>query len=157
MQNHSLRARIIAVLSPRRMPGPRWFLQAGSYQAGKQVPSVVAGLLTLLFIHLRRNIRSRSKGGKGLDFFPLKDSYGTLQLVVSDGVTDQTQALMRDIPAESTVLVEGTVVERPPNQKRAVRTFSHIPTHSGPQPPNLRLCLLMILVISNQEVISRSR
>lgn len=33
---------------------------------------------------------------------------------------------MRDVPAESTVLVEGVVIERPPNQKRPVRTSSHI-------------------------------
>ncbi|KAJ3534202.1 hypothetical protein NM688_g7172 [Phlebia brevispora] len=58
------------------------------------------------------------KVGKGFYFFPLKDSYGTIQLVLSGGVSPGTLDLMRDTPAESTVLVEGIVNERPANQKR---------------------------------------
>lgn len=69
-----------------------------------------------------------------------------MQLVASGGVPEETLAVMRDTPAESTVLVEGVVIERPPNQKRPVRTFSHIPTHSGPQALQYVSMLLMILV-----------
>ena len=89
---------------------------------------------------------ARSKAGKSIYFFPLRDAYGTVQLVVSDGVSDETLALMRDTPGESTVLIEGVVIERPPNQKRPVRTFSHISTHSGPHTPQHTSTLLMILV-----------
>ncbi|KAF7301463.1 hypothetical protein MIND_00711700 [Mycena indigotica] len=52
------------------------------------------------------------KGGKNLSFFPLRDSLGTTQLVVNN------QPSFSDVPIESTVLVQGTVVARPMNAKR---------------------------------------
>ncbi|KAI0699409.1 hypothetical protein BC835DRAFT_1405134 [Cytidiella melzeri] len=58
------------------------------------------------------------KVGKAFYFFPLRDSYGTLQLVVQSDADSEMLALMRDIPVESTVLVQGTVHERPSHQKR---------------------------------------
>ncbi|KAI0347317.1 hypothetical protein BDW22DRAFT_1387456 [Trametopsis cervina] len=58
------------------------------------------------------------KVGKGFYFFPLKDSYGTVQLVVQSDADPDMLALMRDVPVESTVVVEGVVHERPSNQKR---------------------------------------
>ncbi|GJE84606.1 aspartyl-tRNA synthetase [Phanerochaete sordida] len=58
------------------------------------------------------------KVGKGFYFYPLKDPHGTVQLVVPATVGAETLELMRNIPVESTVLVEGLVSERPQNQKR---------------------------------------
>lgn len=58
------------------------------------------------------------KVGKTLYFYPLKDPHGTLQLVVPSTVGAETFELMRNIPVESTVVVEGVVSERPPKQKR---------------------------------------
>ncbi|KAF7331803.1 AA-TRNA-LIGASE-II domain-containing protein [Mycena kentingensis (nom. inval.)] len=52
------------------------------------------------------------KGGKHLSFYPLRDSSGTTQLVA-----DNLPSLA-DVPVESTVLVQGTVVARPPAARR---------------------------------------
>ncbi|KAF7313620.1 AA-TRNA-LIGASE-II domain-containing protein [Mycena chlorophos] len=52
------------------------------------------------------------KGGKHLSFFPLRDSRGTTQLVANN------QPSLSAVPVESTVLVQGTVVARPPNARR---------------------------------------
>ncbi|RDB23225.1 Aspartate--tRNA ligase, mitochondrial [Hypsizygus marmoreus] len=56
--------------------------------------------------------------GKLVSFYPLKDSYGTTQLIVnhSEGATDLSA--LAKIPVESTVLIEGTVLLRPPNARR---------------------------------------
>lgn len=62
----------------------------------------------------------RSKVGKTLYFYPLKDSRGTIQLVVSSDVDAEVFERMRSIPVESTVLIQGTVSERPAKQKRPV-------------------------------------
>ncbi|KAG6911637.1 hypothetical protein DXG01_007887 [Tephrocybe rancida] len=60
--------------------------------------------------------------GKRMSFYPLKDSYGTTQLVVdhSEGAPDLSA--LAKLPIESTVLVEGTVLLRPPNARRPVPT-----------------------------------
>lgn len=58
------------------------------------------------------------KVGKELYFFPLKDSHGTVQLVVPSEVGKETLELISSVPVESTVLVQGTVSERPSKQKR---------------------------------------
>ncbi|EKM59710.1 uncharacterized protein PHACADRAFT_250385 [Phanerochaete carnosa HHB-10118-sp] len=61
------------------------------------------------------------KVGKALYFYPLKDPHGTIQLAVSSAVGGgETLELMRSIPVESTVIIEGVVSERPPKQKRAL-------------------------------------
>ncbi|KAF8633685.1 hypothetical protein AX15_001293 [Amanita polypyramis BW_CC] len=54
-----------------------------------------------------------------MSFFPLKDSYGTTQLIVShsEGRPDLAAALA-GVPVESTVLIEGTVLMRPENAMR---------------------------------------
>ncbi|KAI0080743.1 aspartyl-tRNA synthetase [Panus rudis PR-1116 ss-1] len=59
------------------------------------------------------------KIAKKLSFFPLRDSHGTTQLVVH--VKDASDPLLniRNIPSESTVLIEGIVNSRPENQRRA--------------------------------------
>ncbi|KAG5730000.1 Aspartyl-tRNA synthetase [Termitomyces sp. T112] len=56
--------------------------------------------------------------GKRMSFYPLKDSYGTTQLIVdhSEGAPDLSA--LAKIPVESSVLIEGTVLLRPPNARR---------------------------------------
>ncbi|KAJ7699863.1 tRNA synthetases class II-domain-containing protein [Mycena rosella] len=58
------------------------------------------------------------KGGKLLSFFPLKDSLGTTQLVVHHPEVAPNQPSLSDVPVESAVLIEGTVLGRPPAAKR---------------------------------------
>lgn len=58
------------------------------------------------------------KGGKLLSFFPLKDSLGTIQLVVNHPEVPPDQPSLSDVPVESAVLIEGTVLARPPAAKR---------------------------------------
>ncbi|KAJ7179338.1 hypothetical protein C8R46DRAFT_1211911 [Mycena filopes] len=59
------------------------------------------------------------KGGKLLSFFPLKDSLGTTQLVVNHPEDAPNQPSLSDVPVESSVLIEGTVLARPPSAKRS--------------------------------------
>lgn len=62
------------------------------------------------------------KVSKKLSFFDIRDSHGTTQLVVdsrSCGVDVLSE--MRNVPEESTVLVEGSVRRRPAAQQRDVR------------------------------------
>ncbi|KAJ7781480.1 tRNA synthetases class II-domain-containing protein [Mycena metata] len=59
------------------------------------------------------------KGGKLLSFFPLKDSLGTTQLVVNHPEDAPNQPSLADVPVESSVLIEGTVLARPPSAKRS--------------------------------------
>lgn len=71
-----------------------------------------------------------SKLSKSLSFFPLRDSYGTTQLVVHtpsgdpppDGDVQRSNPLtdLARIPVESTVLVQGHVLLRPEKQRRPV-------------------------------------
>ncbi|KAM5535695.1 hypothetical protein V8D89_010682 [Ganoderma adspersum] len=63
----------------------------------------------------------KGKVSKKLSFFGLRDSYGTTQLV-ADARTlgPELLASMRDVPEESTVLVEGVVRERPSSQQRNI-------------------------------------
>ncbi|PFH52689.1 hypothetical protein AMATHDRAFT_74143 [Amanita thiersii Skay4041] len=51
--------------------------------------------------------------GKHMSFFPLKDSYGTTQLIVN-----HTHINLADVPIQSTVLVQGTVLLRPKSARR---------------------------------------
>ena len=68
---------------------------------------------------------ARRKVSKKLSFFGLRDSCGTTQLV-ADARTlgPELLASIRDIPEESTVLVEGVVRERPSSQQRDVGAIS---------------------------------
>ncbi|KAJ7228879.1 tRNA synthetases class II-domain-containing protein [Mycena pura] len=59
------------------------------------------------------------KGGKHLSFFPLRDSLGITQLVVNHPEGEANQPSLADVPVESTVLIEGTVLARPPAAKRS--------------------------------------
>ncbi|KAI0370230.1 hypothetical protein BV20DRAFT_1019264 [Pilatotrama ljubarskyi] len=63
----------------------------------------------------------KGKVSKKLSFFGIRDSYGTTQLVV-DSRTCGPDVLvaMREVPEESTVLVEGVVRQRPESQRRDV-------------------------------------
>ncbi|GLB33583.1 putative tRNA synthetases class II (D, K and N) [Lyophyllum shimeji] len=60
--------------------------------------------------------------GKLMSFYPLKDSYGITQLIVhhSEGATDLSA--LAKVPVESTVLIEGTVLLRPPSARRPGHT-----------------------------------
>jgi len=53
-----------------------------------------------------------------LSFFPLKDSLGTIQLIVNHPEVAGNQPSLSDVPVESTVLIEGTVLARPPAARR---------------------------------------
>jgi aspartyl-tRNA synthetase len=53
-----------------------------------------------------------------MSFFPLKDSYGTTQLIVDH--SDEGRPALADVPVESTVLIQGTVCMRPENARRPV-------------------------------------
>ena len=48
-----------------------------------------------------------------------------MQLVAPSKVGPETLEFMASVPVESTVLVEGTVSERPTNQKRPVSHFRY--------------------------------
>ncbi|KAJ7368073.1 tRNA synthetases class II-domain-containing protein [Mycena albidolilacea] len=58
------------------------------------------------------------KGGKLLSFFPLKDSLGTTQLIVNHPEVAGNQPSLSDVPVESSVLIEGTVLPRPQSARR---------------------------------------
>ncbi|KAI9001243.1 hypothetical protein BD414DRAFT_474078 [Trametes punicea] len=63
----------------------------------------------------------RGKVSKKLSFFGIRDCYGTTQLVVDARICGtEILAAMRDVPEESTVLVEGIVRQRPQSQRREV-------------------------------------
>jgi hypothetical protein len=58
---------------------------------------------------------------KSFSFFPLKDSYGTTQLVVyRDQATVKNLAALSAVPPESVVLIQGRVRSRPNHSKRSV-------------------------------------
>ncbi|KAF8076161.1 tRNA synthetases class II-domain-containing protein [Lyophyllum atratum] len=56
--------------------------------------------------------------GKLMSFYPLKDSYGTTQLIVHHSEGDTDLSALAKVPVESTVLIEGTVLLRPPSARR---------------------------------------
>ncbi|KAF9816310.1 hypothetical protein IEO21_04175 [Rhodonia placenta] len=58
------------------------------------------------------------KVNKKLSFFSLRDPYGTVQLVVSGNSDPMALSKMRDVPPESTVLVQGVVKMRAKGQQR---------------------------------------
>ena len=62
------------------------------------------------------------KASRTLSFFPLKDSYGTTQLVVyRDPANVDKFAALSAVPPESVVLIQGRVRSRPVHSKRTVR------------------------------------
>ncbi|KAJ7638608.1 tRNA synthetases class II-domain-containing protein [Roridomyces roridus] len=63
-------------------------------------------------------LQPERKGGKHLSFFPLRDSFGTTQLIVNHPEVPGNQLSLSQVPPESTVLIEGTVLPRPPNAQR---------------------------------------
>lgn len=73
--------------------------------------------------------------GKLVSFFPLKDSYGTTQLILNHSQGFPELSALKDVPIESSVLIEGTVLLRPQEAKRPVCLlfmfyFSHVSHHS---------------------------
>ncbi|KZT12950.1 uncharacterized protein LAESUDRAFT_22275 [Laetiporus sulphureus 93-53] len=58
------------------------------------------------------------KVNKELSFFNLRDPYGTLQLVVAANTCGEALSRMRDIPTESTVLLQGLVKARTEDHRR---------------------------------------
>ena len=63
---------------------------------------------------------------KHRSFIPLKDAHGTTQLLIDAEKYPQLAGLP-DLPPESVIHVEGTVVARPEMQRRPVRSLSGIP------------------------------
>jgi len=64
-----------------------------------------------------------SKVSKTLSFFPIKDSYGTTQLVVQrNPQEDDPLRALSDVPVESAVLIQGHVRLRPNGARRAEST-----------------------------------
>lgn len=58
--------------------------------------------------------------GRLASFFPLKDSYGTTQLIVNHSQGFAELSALADVPIESSVLIEGTVLLRPQEARRKV-------------------------------------
>ncbi|KAL0949568.1 hypothetical protein HGRIS_009617 [Hohenbuehelia grisea] len=57
--------------------------------------------------------------GKLVSFLPLKDSHGTTQLIIDHQRPEAEQLhALSDLPPESVVVIEGTVLLRPPNARR---------------------------------------
>jgi aspartyl-tRNA synthetase len=55
-----------------------------------------------------------------MSFYPLKDSYGITQLIVNH---DASLSALAKLPVESAVLIEGTVLLRPPTARRPVSDY----------------------------------
>lgn len=55
-----------------------------------------------------------------MSFYPLKDSYGVTQLIVNH---DAGLSAFANLPVESAVLIEGTVLLRPPTARRPVSDY----------------------------------
>ena len=55
-----------------------------------------------------------------MSFHPLKDSYGTTQLIVNH---DAGLSALASLPVESVVLIEGTVLLRPLTARRPVSDY----------------------------------
>lgn len=66
-----------------------------------------------------------SRKGRLASFFPLKDSYGTTQLIVNHSQGTEVSALA-DVPTESSVLIEGTVLLRPQDARRQVASYHSV-------------------------------
>ena len=58
-------------------------------------------------------------------FVPLKDAHGTTQLLI-DAEKHPQLAGLSDLPPESVIHVEGTVLARPATQRRPVRASTRI-------------------------------
>lgn len=64
------------------------------------------------------------KTHKSFSFFPLRDSYGTTQLVVHrDHITTEKFATLSAVPPESVVTIQGRVRSRPNHSKRPVSFY----------------------------------
>jgi hypothetical protein len=71
------------------------------------------------------------KAHKSFSFFPLRDSYGTTQLVVHrDHITTEKFATLSAVPPESVVTIQGCVRSRPNHSKRPVSFYPLLPLGS---------------------------
>jgi hypothetical protein len=130
LQPHFRSVLIPVVLSPLRTTALASSSLAGSFQNG--IPPPRLSLPSRASVcHSRPTSHAPSrKVSKSLSFFPLRDSYGTTQLVVHtplgrpslDGDVQQSNhvADLARIPVESTVLIQGHVRLRPEKQRRPV-------------------------------------
>ena len=116
-----------AALSHLHMSALASSSRAGSFQNGRPTPHL-SGRADPISDSPSRKV------SKTLSFFPLRDSYGTTQLVVhtptGDPGSDALSNLItefRRIPVESTVLVHGHVRKRPEKQRRPVNCAPLIP------------------------------
>lgn len=115
-----LKERTIVGPCPNATSIPPSSFPAGSCPEGL-LPSNLTQLVTPTYVFSFR------KASKSLTFFPLKDSYGTTQLVVHTDV-DKITALSA-VPPESVVLIQGRVRSRPIHSKRNVG----FPIHNLPR------------------------
>lgn len=100
-----IRRRPIRLDPPRKVPHP-------SFKCSSQ-----AFIYPLLY----------RKISKSFSFFPLKDSYGTTQLVAHhDRANPGKFAALSAVPPESVVLIQGRVRSRPDHSKRPVSAFTLI-------------------------------
>lgn len=108
LTGHSHISRSLFSLAPHSAPYPPRTHNCGSLSAAHSGSRVVlAGWLL------------PGRKGKHMSFFPLKDSYGTTQLIVHHSEPHSNLAChLATIPTESTVLIEGTVLLRPENARR---------------------------------------
>lgn len=130
LQPHFRSVLIPVVPSPLRTRALASSSLAGSFQNG--IPSPRLSLPSRASVcHSRPTSHAPSrKVSKSLSFFPLRDSYGTTQLVVHtpvgrpslDGDVQQSNPVtdLARIPVESTVLIQGHVRLRPEKQRRPV-------------------------------------
>ena len=83
---------------------------------------VASSTVNIAYVSFRIHvlITFTSKVSSSLSFFPLRDSYGTTQLVVNRDSPEISLVLdsLATLPVESVVLIEGRVRLRPQNARR---------------------------------------
>ena len=58
-----------------------------------------------------------------MSFYPLKDSFGTTQLILNHSDAGADLSALARVPVESAVLIEGTVLLRPSSARRSVSNY----------------------------------
>ena len=130
LQPHFRSVLIPAVPSPLRTRALASSSLAGSFQNGIPPPRLSLPERASVSHSRPASHAPSRKVSKSLSFFPLRDSYGTTQLVVHtplgcpslDGDVQQSNdvADLARVPVESTVLIQGHVRLRPEKQRRPV-------------------------------------
>lgn len=84
-------------------------------------------MITLIFLLSVNQHSSSTRKGRLCSFFPLKDPSGSVQLIVDN--TDAFSDALSQVPVESVVLVQGSVLLRPSEARRDVR-FNFVYSYS---------------------------